>query len=372
MKADLYIELPSDPGAPLRIARRRGERLEPVSAEGFRVSGEPKAVAFAPALAVARFNIPLAAKSESEARRAALFAIEDELAQSIDDAHLTLGPRDRTQTMRTLYVIDKQLLDAWISQLTAIGAGHAEIVPESSLALASGTVLDFGDRILLSGAAGVVGADPSWPDEAIRELISASGLGSVVPTKADALEALSKLHSAFPGIRLQNTLDTRSSQTFRQRLKPWATAGVLATAAALIWIASIWMETAFLQRLAQQSEASAVQMFRAQFPAAPDPVDIHADVRRLSQQIGPGAAKPFHSLSSGLYAAVAESGSARLGRLSYASADEALTADLVFSNRAQEAAFIARLERSGFRAEITVVQASPDGVSATVLLRTAP
>ncbi len=372
MKPDLYIELPSDPGKPLRIARRRGERLEPVSADGFRISGEPKAVAFAPALAVARFSIPLAAKSESEARRAALFAVEDELAQSIDDVHLTLGPRGPTAALRTLFVVDKQLLDAWSTQLTAIGAGHAEIVPESSLALARGTVLDFGDRLLLSGAAGVVGADPCWPDNAIRELMSASGLGAVPPAKADALETLSQLHSLFPGVRLQNTLDGRASHTVRQRLKVWATAGVLATAAAVIWMASIWMETANITRLAQQSEASAVRAFRAQFPAAPDPIDIHADVRRLSQQLGPGAAMPFHSLSSGLYAALAQSGSARLSRLLYTSADETLTADLVFSARVEEAAFIAHLERSGFRAETTSVQMLPGAVSVTISLSTGP
>jgi general secretion pathway protein L len=369
MKAQLYLELPSEPGMPLRIARWRGGRLERLSPEDLKVSGEPRAIAFAPALSVARFRIPLAARSESEARRAALYAVEDELAQSIDDVHLTLGPRDSKQTKRDLYVVDKQLLNAWSSELNAMGIGHAEIVPETSLNPAPDVVLDFGDRLLLNGTMGVIGADPSWPHEAIRELISASGLDGVLIQKVDALETLSKLHNESPGISLKNTVDAHTGRTVKQRLRPWTTVAVLGAVAAFIWIASIWAETANLQRLAGQHELTSRELFRAQFPTAADPVDIHAEVRRLSLQLGPGAAEGFRSLLTALYAALADSSSTRLARLSYSAHDAVLEADLQFANRADEAAFQSRIELSGHLVEVTDLRESPGGISATVMLR---
>lgn len=372
MRAEFYIELPPGPDMPCRIARWRNGRLEPVSANGLKVSGEPKAVAFAPALSVAHFRIPLAGRSQSELRKAALYAVEDDLAQSIDDVHATLAPRNARQAARDLYIVDRQLLNTWTSALGAMGLGHADIIPESSLNPPGPAIYDFGDRLLLSGETGALGADTSWPDEVIRELISASGLGGVANQKADALETLAQFHTASPGVNLQNVAETASGRTPGQRMRAWAVAAALLAGAGSIWIANVWIDTANLQRLARQQELTARQMYRAQFPAAADPADIHLEVRRIAQQFGPGGAGGFRNLSAALYTSLAETRSAQVSSLTYDQDSAALSAALQFANRADEVVLLSHLEMSGLEVETIDARESSGGFSATYVIRGQP
>ncbi len=363
MKAEIYIELPSQPGAAPRLARWQNGRLEPLSAAALKATDRSNAVAFAPALSVARFRVPLAAKSESEARKVALYAIEDDLAQPVEDVHLTLSPRTTGSSHRDVFIVDQSILNGWKTTLTGLGLGHAAIIPEASLAFAPGSLHDFGDRILINGTDGVVAADATWPEAAVHELIEASGVQSTRHAPTDALATLVALHTANCGTALSGTGPGQGPHGAGEYSKRWRFAGLLAGIAAAIWIASVWTDTNSLNQSALRQEAAARANFRAQFPGAPEPTDIHSEVRRLSalQLTVPRAG--FRVLTSALYQAIAASPTIRLMSLSYTDQEEALRVRVQFANRADEAAFRSRLEVAGWLAE---TESSADGASGIV------
>jgi general secretion pathway protein L len=232
MKADLYIELPSVPDGPLRLARWRGGEIEHVPLGRAAANARTKAIAFAPALCVAKFRVPVAAKSESEARKTALYAVEDDLAQPVEDVHLTLGPKGKTDAARDVYIVDRRLMRAWTDALAALNMDHAPIIPENSFRLPQGALLDFGDRLLLSHDGSAVAADTAWPDEALRELISACGLGNARRMSANALETLIPLQTQSPGVALEGAVGDAARRHAGKGLGRWLFAGALALAAA--------------------------------------------------------------------------------------------------------------------------------------------
>ena len=82
MKSILYVALPAYEEDPIQVAREQGDRLEILEYRG--PFGTANCIAFAPATAVAHFRARVPARSEAEALRAALYAIEDELAQPVE------------------------------------------------------------------------------------------------------------------------------------------------------------------------------------------------------------------------------------------------------------------------------------------------
>lgn len=372
MKADLYIELPADPGGPLRLARWRGGGIEMVQPGQAGAGSRTRAVAFAPALGVAKFRVSLAARSESEARKTALYAIEDDLAQPVEDVCLTLGPKLRNQGTREVYVVDKALLQAWSEALAALDLGHAVIIPESSLNLADATIYDFGDRLLLSRDGTTVVADTAWPEEAIRQLISVCGLGGARRMAGSALATLAALHSASPGIALNGAQGGAPRRAGAKGSGRWLLTGVLALTAAGLWLAGVWTETSSLQQAAARNEIIARAALRAQFPGAPEPADISAEVRRLSAGAGGAAPAGFRTLSAALYAALADSPSVALVSLSYADNEAALRARLQFANRAEEAALRSHLEAGGWTAQTELAGDMPGAIEMVFMIRAAP
>lgn len=371
MNADIYIELPGTADAAPRLAVRRGNALLPAEFESYKVSGRPKAVAFAPALSVAKFQVPVAAKSEAEARKAALYAVEDDLAQSVEDVHILLGPRQPGQNLRDIYVADKALLLHWTQQLQSAGLGHAEIVPEASLALAPGTIFDFGDRLLMHGEAGILGADRAWPEGVLMEILRKSGLSNSNVTSANALETLAALEARAPGIRLTEARSAGAApvgNTFRR----WRLAGLLALAAAAIWIAAIQFEINRLRTSYQQQDAQARGIYRQQFAGAPEPGDIHAEVRRLSAATSGKAAGDFLGLSAAVYEALASRPGAQLRQLQYSDQDASLRAVVRFASASDADAFRAALEAAGWSAQTETLTDLSPGTEAAIIVRAAP
>lgn len=372
MKADFYIELPASLDALPRIARRRGAVLEPISASDFKFPGNARVVAFAPASAVSKFRVPTTARSEAEARKAALYAVEDDLAQPAEDVHITLGPRDRDGISRDVFIVDTQLLKAWLTYLQKCQLGSAEIVPENSLKFPASCVLDFDDRLLVNGQSGLVVADGGWPEEVKQHLIQTAGLDGTVVTQADSLETLARLHAQAPGTSLSVTQQSQAGASNTRGLRAWLGAAALAVAAAAIWIGSVWIETAQLKSDISEQDRAARAQFRSQFAGAPEPQNIHLEVRRLTGVYMPPSRTSFRALSSSLYSAMNGSDTIRLKRLSYPQDHAALEATLQFANRADESAFRARLSSNGLSPQTGTIRDVEQGIEATITMSASP
>ncbi len=369
MKADIYIALPSNPDLPLRVVRVRNGELEDLPLPAFKAKAQTNAVAFAPASAIGTFRIPLPARSESEALKVALYAIEDDLAQPVEDIVLTLGPRDPVGPDRDIYVVDRQLMTAWRDQLRSLGLEHAPIIAESSLNPGKPAIFDFGDRLLLSTPELTQSLDAGLPDNAIQALITAAGLSATAVTRADALATCIDLHEQKSGVSLKDTGGNTSRQASIAGLRGWLLAGALAAAGLVLWISTVWLETHNLEQVARQHEATARTAFRQQFDGAPEPADVHSEVRRLSQIAAGRENTGFRPLSSALYEALAGSETIQLKRLTYASDDQVLRAELQFANRADEAAFRTRVETAGWQIETERAVDGPSGVDASIAMR---
>lgn len=367
MTIEVYVELPADPAGVIRIARARKGVIEPVGISGFRGHAGIKAVAFAPALLVNCVRVPVAARSDAEARKAALFAIEDDLAQPVEDVLLILGAKRSGTTERDAYIVDRKLLESWRIQLEDIGLGHAPIIAERSLRTSVPAVWDFGDWVLMTRDDEAVAVDPGPGAEAVQGFMSAAGFDGVPVRKADALATLAQLHQARPGVELDG-----GRHRGRKGLKAWQTAAALTVAGLLIWTATLALETRGHQTAARQAEMQARQMFKAQFIDAPAPEDVHTEVRRILQQTTPAEGAEFRKLASSLFRAIAASETIQLVNLSYTATESALQADLRFANVADEAAFRSRLESVGLRVDTTDVSDTENGVQGRFVLRSVP
>lgn len=368
MTAEIYIDLPASLDQFPRLSLRRGRSLQPADFSGFKATGRPKAIAFAPGLSCTRFDVPVAAKSESEARKAALYAVEDGLAQSVEDVHVKLAPKRAGTPARSVYVVDKAILQHWTAQLQSAGLGHAEIVPEVSLSIEQGTIYDFGDRLLMHGASGIVTADRSWPEAVLRAILEKENLSAANVTVADPLETLAILDAQKPGIRLTEA----RGQTQGNAMIRWRFALVLLILAAAVWTAGLQLEIGSLTATARQQEAQARAAFRAQFPAAPEPADVHAEVRRLSATTSGNKASSFINLSSAVYETIAARPGTQLRQLQYTDDTGALRAVLRFSAEADVEAFRASLESAGWIAQTESLKVLTSGTEAVLILKAAP
>lgn len=372
MKTDFYIELPSTQGSPVRIATGKNGSIQEISPETFKGNAQTKAVAFAPALAVARFQIPIIARSESEARRAALYALEDEIAQPIEEVQLTLAPRSRGSANRVVFVVDKSLLEYWTSLLKNLGLGHAPIVPESSLEQAQSTIYKFEDRWLLAGPERIFGADGTLPDDAVEALIDAAGLTGARTVHRGSFAFLSDAYQNHAGLTLANTGKSTETTSEGAGFGFWRLAASLALAAIVLWVGSLWIETSRLERSAALNEAAARSAYRAQFPGAPEPSDVHADVRQQMERSVSSGTGSFKAMASALYKAIADGDSVQLARMNFSATDPGLQASLIFANRQSEQAFRTSLEASGHDVELVSAADTPLGVQTDIILRARP
>jgi general secretion pathway protein L len=144
-------------------------------------------------LHLARLSIP--ARSEREARLAAPYLLEDELASRLDETTVLPGPRRAEDDRRWVVALDSALLADWRARLAGLAIRPAYLVPDSLVAIEPGaalTLYDRGDSILFaydpdaenpaSPLAGVM--DTALFGSVIQPLVQAAGSGTVAASRS--------------------------------------------------------------------------------------------------------------------------------------------------------------------------------------------
>ncbi|MEQ9315408.1 MAG: hypothetical protein RLN72_06105, partial [Henriciella sp.] len=91
--ADLFILLPAQEGeTPLFAWKSGGDWAVADQRPSGRFGRGETAVAFVPGTSVTSFKANILTRKPAEAQRTALFAIEDDLAQPVEQVHVALGP----------------------------------------------------------------------------------------------------------------------------------------------------------------------------------------------------------------------------------------------------------------------------------------
>ena len=134
-------------------------------------------VALVPGTAVTRHQVQFTAKKPSEARQAALFAVEDDVAEPVDQLHIALGRADEEGT-RDVLVVSAVDMAEWMAWLAANGLATADLVATHSLMPDGAAAYQAPGEILLRKNGHAFALDDETPDDVLR-LIAAEPVGAV-------------------------------------------------------------------------------------------------------------------------------------------------------------------------------------------------
>ncbi|MFN3608366.1 MAG: type II secretion system protein GspL [Hyphomonas sp.] len=349
MKSILYVALPSNAEGQIQIAQERGDRLELIHHRGpFGPSG---CIAFAPSTAIGHFRALVPARNEADAARAALYAIEDELAQPVEDIHLVLGPRMKDSPERDIYVVDRSLLKSWIDLLSKSGLAPEKLMPEQCLFTDIDHPVDMGDRIIQREGNRIVGIDTALPQQA-RDALSAPADTSGHQTGQDIIR-LAERSRTRSGVNLRTGVFALSKDT-KQGVSAWRKAAGIAIAAISIWTGTLILEARNYQHSTELTQKRAAERYSEIFPAAAIPTDIDRATRDMLAVTTTPDNLDFRTSVAALYEAVAMTPDTLIVGLHFNSIENRLTADLNGPSAETVGGVIAFLQTRGF--EVTPSQ----------------
>lgn len=366
-KSALYIALPADADGHLQFAQERADRIELLDHPG--LSKPATIVAFAPATAVGHFRAAVPSRSDAEAARAALYAIEDELAQPVEEIHLVLGPKSANSPDRDIYVVDRSLMTAWLDLLFKAGLSPEQVVPEQSLFTDIQDPVDLGDRIIAKEGDRIVGIDAAMPDQA-REAFGLS------PAAADAVQGLHliRLAERSASRRPVNLRTGRFAPKKEKRagVSAWRKVAGIAIAAVSVWTGTLILEARNYNYATRQLNQSSLERFSSLFPVAAVPTDLDRATRDMLAVSSTPDGIEFRPAVAALYEAVALYPGTHLSSMTFRREQNRLTA-VVHSASAGTASQVATfIESRGFQVNATDPTGSNTGFSAEITLEAVP
>ncbi|MEO0551131.1 MAG: type II secretion system protein GspL [Pseudomonadota bacterium] len=282
--ADAYALLRDD--GSLLYARRQGGQWslssEPVDA-GARGS---KLSIFVPGTDVAAFVAPLPSRNDREARLAAPYAIEDDIAEAVESLHVALGPLPaQGETERMIQAVSQEQMDVWLSDLETAGHADASIIAAHTLLPEGDLLCETGDLVLgrLSGRTFAldrsIGADVFIGlTEAAHELrVYGHGLAAAMnrTPEADGLNTDAALlrqliewaEAAVPVNLRQGKFRVRQPVNL-DGLNRWRLMAAMASLAVFAWFAGLLLQTHGLNQRTAVLEARTVEFVNAGWPEA--------------------------------------------------------------------------------------------------------
>ena len=366
--AQIYALL--KPDGNLLIARPRGSDWSiSDNRQGIDTRGRNLTV-FLNGLDVLGLSARIPARSEKEARRAAPFAIEDDIAESVEDSHVALADENKQDpdAPRQINVISSETMTELIQSLSDQGLNEAELVSAHSL-LPPGDVLYEAPGVVLGRLAGrsfaldpslgrdvLIGISEPHPEIEVFGAQVARAIGREVQgTGATSLEALltqlaSWAEQGQPHIRLRQGVFEARRHVDMDGFGRWKFAGVLAAVAAISWFASVALETS-----AMKTRAAALEKLTEEFARVGWP-ELNGDVQQAmatARGSNGDVARPFLSLldaSAVLYDALGQVEGSELRSLRYDRVRRQMTASVAFESFADVDRLTAILNDSGISA----------------------
>ena len=372
--------MPIDLSAPLIFYKKRSEGFDTASQSD--VSGAQQIIILVPSTDVGIYDVRLPTRSEAEARRAAPYAIEDELAVPAEDVHIALGPKTGTGNTRELHVCSSEILEAWIARIDdnkqlrgAILVADASVIPNGRFAI------DAGDRILGRKEAKRFTLDGALPDDvlnaifmpvksdltvfgdALVERLLESNLADLDPLQAllgwtYEAENLINLRQGAYAMRREGSLDW----------KDWRLPASLAAAVTVTWLSATALENRALGQLTDQMTAASRSIYSAAFPDQPVPRNIMQAVRSPASARG---SVDFRTASAILYAGVDAIGNPGIQSLRFDDDAGTLRARISYENFGDEQMLKEHIEKAGVRVQIGEMRQQAGRVSGELTMELA-
>lgn len=322
MRETAYLHL-TDTTADAEVALRvdgefrgRVERLRLADALE-RVAGH-RVFAFVSGEAVRLEAVNLPIRQAARLRQAVPFALEDQLAEDIDELHFAIGRRHGDQ--HTVAVVSHRQMQTWQALFAEHGIRPEALIPEPLLlplvegewavllspgraVVRSGTETGFACPVDLLPAYVALASPPAelhlrlhLVDGAPHEIDGIEQPLELVPGYADELELLIEgLAQGTPVDLLQGPYSQRESH--RRLWRPWLLPATCATAWLVAVLIGAGIQGSRLDAQAEVLRAANEQRFRAIFPADQRIVDLRAQLdQKLSATGGDDGNRGFLAL----------------------------------------------------------------------------
>lgn len=380
MKVNLVLVLPTAGDGPVDWAlvtdagdvqdQGRVDQGQTLSSQAGRAQ---RVIAIAPGADVALHQAPSTKGSDANARAAALFAIEDDIAMDLDDVHLALGPRTEAST-RPAVVVTKHIMTVWRDLLSDLDVSPDVMTPDfmaMTLPEDGAVIVDTGEGVLINtGQAGltiepelVAAVAPplfegqTWSTIQVlsdrAEQLGLSTLRAYGPVDLQPTPSRLAFFSACAKGALQPGQVNLLQGAFARRgevrfgLAGWRRAGVLGAITAIAALGLTLAETIAYRSAAHEARAEAQQIVSRLLPdqgGVRDPAALMRARVNAGQGGGPGL---FLTLNAVLFDALQTSPTVELEGVRFDQQDGALIASLVFDSYADLEALGAQLEAAG-------------------------
>lgn len=385
--ADCYAFLETN--GQLHFVRRRNGAWQPVDRSHETGPNGRKLVVFVDGLDVLNLEIAIPSRSEAEVRKAAPFAVEDELAVSLDDAHLALSAQsDRAEGRRRVSVVAPDRLNTWLDQLASAGLGDAQIVAAHSVLPMGNRIIDAGSFVLGRAGARTYAYDRSAGRDVFAGLL---GKGDVTiegrslaeqmgrrtdrdgyTTRAALLAQLAEwaetAELSWPGLR-QGAFGVRQSVDM-SGLGKWRLVGGMAAALGIGWFASIWLEINGLSARDTLLTNRTTEFVEAGWPSAngdPNAV-LRTDVSGTVTPISANSVSPLTLLAS-LYEALGTDQANEIKSVRYSYDRQEMTVRIGFTDFVSVDRLSDRLKSAGVSVETGDARQSGNQVIGELTLR---
>lgn len=274
-------------------------------------------VFFVPSADVSCHKTKLAGQKAADLKRTAEFALEEDLAASIEDTHIAVGPR-LADGRYHVHAVRPELMSLWTQQITALGYPNAKLVADASVLPGHATVLDAGDTYLVAFPDQYFALDASLPDDAIQAIFAKAsapidaigtnlaarlGIDAIADTTLPTLAQLAQWADASEHLTdLRQNLYSPKRDT-SLNLKEWKLPAILAGVVTALFLSGLLLENYNLGRLDTAMQQQARDVYAANNPNRPVPQNLSQAV----QQASPNSKAPtldFLNATALLYSAL--------------------------------------------------------------------
>lgn len=322
------------------------------------------AVAFIPGTAVTFHTAEIAARKPAEARRIALFALEDDLAEPVELLHAALGPAgdSLSRTVQAVSLVDMQ---RWTGLLASMDLPDADLVAPQAC-LPQGSIAWQGPReYLFRTRTGVFALDADAPPDLVQSLVPdapdavfGEHLAQMLSVEPDGAAAgdnaawLTQLAAWYAEMPAGQKVSLRQGDFSVRRpmqldgLSRWRPVAALAGATAILWLGSVWLETRALDSQASALRVQTSELVGAIAPEAGGDLQAALGMLRQNQKIAATAMRPTLATAA-LFEAIEPVEDAEVRSLRYDASTGRLTAMVVFGGYGDADGIGDRLEQKG-------------------------
>lgn len=363
-----YALLTPDGG--LLFARQRGNKwVVDSERRGIEARGRNLTV-FLNGLDVLGLSVSIPARNDKEARRAAPFAVEDDLAESVEESHVALSEMDKENPAqaREVNIVSAATMTELVKTLTEQGLAEANLVAAHSLLPAQNTLFEAPGLVLgrLDGRSFTL--DPSLGRDVLIGISEphseieiygaqvARAMGREAQgSGADTLEALllrlvTWAEAGHPHIDLRQGAFEARRHVDMDGFGPWKFAGILAAVAALGWFGSVVLETNAMNNRAQALETLTEEFARVGWPELDGNVQQALATARSSSGEGAQGYLNLLDATAALYDAMAQVDGSELRSVRYDRVRRQMTASVAFQSFADVDRLTAILNNGGLTA----------------------